>query len=222
MISYQRIGIFGRSQSGKSTLLDQIMRKHKRAVLFDAIDERATVAAREGYTEVTDINELQERIDRDYASGFRFWFHPAYDADLVQSLSDLSTLLLDIQTQYADLHGTANRPSIALAVDEMADCFPNHILRKGQDAFSNMCRMGRHKGIHLIGASQRPAEVSTKFRGQLEKRFIFSLTEPRDLEVVEKMGGVNGKEFSETVRLLRRLEYIRLENGELTFGDIRA
>ena len=220
MSEYQRIGIFGRSQSGKSSLMDRILRGHRRVVLFDAIDERAPTARAEGFSEITTISELQDRIDRDYASGFRLWFHPSYEADLVLSLSDVSRMLLDCQTQQAERGGTDKRPSIALAVDEMADCFPNQTLTREKDHFSIMCRSGRHKGIHLIGASQRPAEVSTKFRGQLSKRFIFNLTEPRDLQAVNEMGGADGKALAEAVRLQQSLEYIRLENGRYATGRI--
>jgi len=220
MTEFERIGIFGRSQSGKSSLMDRILRGHRRVILFDAIDERARNAKAEGFSEVTTISDLQDRIDRDYGSGFRLWFHPSYEADLVQSLSDVSRMLLDCQTQQANREGIDKRPSLVLAVDEMADCFPNHTLTREKDAFSIMSRSGRHKGIHLIGASQRPAEVSTKFRGQLSKRFIFNLTEPRDLQAVAEMGGADGKALAEVVRLQKPLEYIRLENGEYGAGKV--
>lgn len=220
MINYQRIGIFGRSKSGKSTLMDRMLRGHKRVILFDAIDERAATARKEGFTEVTCLNELQDRVNDTYSTGFRYWFHPSYDCDLIGALSDLSLFMLDIQTQYAERNGTSSRPGLMLAVDEMADCFPNYSMKKGQGQFENMCRMGRHKGIHLIGATQRPAEVSTKFRGQLEKRFLFNLTEPADLRAVTDMGGAQGKELAEAVRLLKPLDYIRMEGGEYSSGKL--
>ncbi len=219
MIDFQRIGIFGRSKSGKSTLMDRLVRNRKRLIVFDEIDERAHTAANEGLVRINCLNELQDRVDRDYATGFRFWFQPRH-SDLVQALSDLSTYLIDIQTQFGDRYGIERRPSITLTPDEMADCYPNQIMKKGQDGFSRMCRMGRHKGIHLIGATQRPAEVSTKFRGQLEKRFFFSLQETVDLEAVAKMGGAHGSELAEKVRLLPKLDYIRMENGRFTPGRI--
>ncbi|WP_417456165.1 hypothetical protein [Kordiimonas sp.] len=220
MTNYWRAGLFGRSKSGKSTLMDRMIRNHNRAIVFDAIDERAANAAREGLVEVTHIGELQERVRDSYLDGFRFWFHPHYEVDLVQSLSDLSKFMLDIQTQFGDHYGTDKRPSLLLAVDEMADCYPNHTMKKGQDAFSNMCRMGRHKGIHLIGASQRPAEVSTKFRGQLERRFLFNLTEPADLRAITEMGGTQGADLAEAVRCLKPLEYIDCHVGEYRHGRL--
>ncbi len=221
MIDCARYGLFGKSKSGKSTMMNRLIRNHKRVILFDAIDERSADARKEGLTEVTCIDELQDLVNDNYETGFRYWYHPHYEVDLVQALSDLSLFMLDIQTQFADQYGTKGRPSLMLAVDEMADCFPNHTMKKGQDSFSSMCRMGRHKGIHLIGATQRPAEVSTKFRGQLEKRFIFSLQEGVDLEAIERMGGTDGKQLAEAVRLLKPLEYIRMENGIYTKGMLR-
>jgi len=216
----KRFGLFGRSKMGKSTYMDRAIRHHNRTIVFDAIEERAENARRERLERVTCINELQDRVNQNYASGFRYWFQPDAMDDLVQSLSDLSLFMLDIQTQYADMHGVKKRPSLLLAVDEMADCFPNHTQPKGKDAFSSMGRMGRHKGIHLFGAAQRPAEVSTKFRGQLEAMVFFNLKIPADLEAVEKIGGRDGKALAEEVRLLKPLEYIRMENGEYTFGKL--
>jgi len=220
MAEFNRIGIVGRSQSGKSTLMDRILRNYRRVILFDAIDERAATAAVEGYTEVDNINTLQDLVDRNYADGFRYWFHPPYDGDLPLYLSDISAWLLDIQSQHAKQFGETTRPAIALAVDEMADCFPNQAQKADRDRFSVMCRSGRHKGIHLIGATQRPAEVSTKFRGQLNKRFIFNLTEPRDLQAVAEMAGADGAVIAEQVRQLAPLEYIRVEGTSYTSGKI--
>ncbi len=220
-IDCKRIGLFGKSKSGKSTMMNRLMRKHRRVILFDAIEERTESAKEEGFTRVTCINELQLLVNQNYEAGFRYWFMPHYEQDLIQALSDLSTFMLDIQTQYADEYGTENRPTLLLAVDEMADCFPNHIMKKGQDTFSVMCRSGRHKGIHLIGATQRPAEVSTKFRGQLEKRFFFSLQEGADLDAIEKIGGAkDGRKLSGAVRSLKPLEYIRMENGHYKSGKL--
>lgn len=220
MLDPCRIGIFGRSKSGKSTLMNRLMRSHRRTILFDHVAERAGTAAQEGFTEVQNLDDLQELVDAGYGQGFRLWFRPNFRLDLVQALSDLSDFMMDIQEQFADRHSVAARPSLMLAVDEMANCFPNHALKKDQDMFSVMCREGRHKGIHLIGATQRPAEVSTKFRGQLEKRFIFNLTDAADLEAIEKMGGRDGRDLAEAVRLLHPLEYIRMENGSYTSGKL--
>lgn len=219
MSNCQRIGIFGRSKSGKSTLMDRLVSKRLRLIMFDHIDEREASAQAYGLVKVDNLYELQERVDKHYLDGFRYWFQPDGD-DLVQCLSDTSKWLLDIQKQFAKQHGASNRPEITLAVDEMANCFPNHTLRKDQDQFSLMCREGRHKGIHLIGATQRPAEVSTKFRGQLEKRFFFSLQDPADLGAVKNMGGVDGDRLAEIVRMLKKLQYVRMENGEYQYGEL--
>ncbi len=217
---YQRIGLFGRSKSGKSTMMDRILRGKRRAILFDHLDERAENAQREGYTEIRSMDELQDRVDRDYATGFRFWFHPHYKDNLPVHLSNLSDYLLDIQTQEAELRGKENRPGIWFAVDELKRSAPNQIMKKGEDNFSLMCSEGRHKGIHLVGATQRIAEVTTKFRGQLEKRYFFSQGESADLETIKLIGGLDGKQLAEEVRKLKPLEYVRMENAQYSRGKL--
>jgi len=217
---YGRIGIAGRSQSGKSSFLDRMLRPHKRVVLFDTNDERAPVAKKEGFKRVSSIMELQERIDRKYAKGFKLWYLPEDEPDDIQALHNLSLALWNIQSEEGSARGSQNRPDIVFAVDEMADCFPNHHMKKDQDHFSLMCRRGRHKGIHLIGATQRFAEVSTKFRGQLNKRFLFNLTEPADLDVVRKLGGEHGKQLVQEVLNLPALHYIKMENNTFTDGKV--
>ena len=216
---FEKVGIFGRSQSGKSTLMDRLLRPMQRLILFDSeVDSREVSAKREGLVHIADIDTLQSYIADNYHIGFRIWFEPT--SDYVQSLSDLSDVMIDFQKQYKEQYGRENRPALTLAVDEMADCYPNHTLSKSQSGFDTMCRRGRHNGIHLYGASQRLQEVSTKFRGQLDKRFIFSLQEARDLGVIREMFGADGREIAELVRKLPQLEYIKYHNNIYTMGKI--
>lgn len=218
--NYERTGIAGRSQSGKSSLMDIMLREFPRSVLFDTNDERAEVARKEGFTCVTSIMELQRKIDAGYVDGFKLWYLPEDEPDDIKALHNLSLLLWNIQTQEGEKYGKDKRPDIVLAVDEMADCFPNYSMKKDQNHFELMCRKGRHKGIHLIGATQRFAEVSTKFRGQLSKRYFFNLTEPADLKVIKEIGGSQGNQLSLAVQELQTLEYIRMENSTYTNGKI--
>jgi len=221
MAEIARFGFFGRSQSGKSTILDRIMRPHKRVVLFDPLPARASNAAAEGFAKIEHISELQRAVQANYETGFRFWFKPENEEDfLQQSLSDLSYFLINHQDQYAERYGYGNIPEILFGVDEMSDCFPNQLLKKDCNGFSKMCRAGRHSLIHTLGATQRPAEVSTKFRGQLNRRYLFNLTEAADLRHVEEIGGIHGKELALAVSRLKSLEFIRMENNTFTPGKL--
>lgn len=222
MARFARCGLFGRSQSGKSTLLDRMLRGHRRVILSDALPGRAKTAQAEGFTRIESFAEVMDAVRESYSHGFRIWFKPDDDEDyMVKALSDLSKFLIDHQNQHGERYGWDKVPDMTFAVDEMADCYPNHALSKSLNGFSRMCRSGRHAHIHLVGATQRPAEVSTKFRGQLEKRFLFNLTEPRDLKAIEDMGGTDGKRLAEAVRQLPALEYIRMEGGTYTRGKLR-
>lgn len=219
MFEADRIGIVGGSGTGKTTVQNQIMRPHRRVVLFDAEDERAKTAFKEGFTEINSFDELQDKVDANYAAGFRYWFKQEDHIDQIQALSDLSLYLMDIQAQAGKLYGTDKRPKILLSVDEMAESAPNHALKKDQQEFFNLCRRGRKKGIDLIGATQRPAEVSTSFRGQLKKVFFFNFTAANDLKAVRDWGGdEDGAWLANEVRKLKTLEYIKMHETRFYRG----
>jgi len=221
-----KICIYGRSGMGKSCLMNRLVRSHRRVILFDHIEERSTEAQKEGFQEVTCLKELQDLIEKNYRKGFRYWYHPNFREGLVKRLSELSDLLLHIQEEYGKTLKEAgksikNRPSLMLAVDELKASAPNRALKDDEDMFSFMCSEGRHKGIHLVGATQRPAEITTKFRGQMEDYYIFNLQEPRDYDAIEALGGKkHGKELAEIVRELKPLEYIRMHSNVFTKGKI--
>ena len=242
MIDFQKIGIVGRSKMGKSTYMDRAIRAHKRLIVFDTVDERAETATNERLIEVRSMDELQNLIHKNYHRGFRYWFHPERRSDKIKALAELSDCLLETQSNFADdrrlrinqkladgipltpsekLPINEVRPSLMLAVDELATCVPNHSMKKESDDFELLCREGRHKGIHLVGAAQRLAEVSTKFRGQIEKWVFFNLKIAVDLDAVAKMGGLkDGARLADAVGSLLPLEFIRMENREYTKGKI--
>ena len=223
-LMYPRIGCIGQSGSGKSTIADRIAWHFPRVILFDVVESRTDAAKEQGYTKIESFNDLRRYVVDHYSKGFRVWFCPDVDDDdLPLMLSDLSFFILDLQSQYIKAFGKPDLPEIMLYVDELADSFPNYGLKKDQQGFAKMCRKGRHNNVTLVGASQRFAEVSTKFRGQLTTRFLFKMTDPADLKMIEELGGAeHGKMLAQEVRKLPPLHYIRMENatfkrGVLTF-----
>lgn len=221
MGKFEKIALYGESESGKSTMMNRILRPHKRVIVFDPLRSRVNTAGAERLQKIEDINELRDAVRKNYRIGFRYWFKPENDEDfLILSLSDLSKFMTDFQDQHADKYGEKNTADMFLGVDEMADCYPNYSLPKKLNGFSRMCRSGRHSNVHLVGATQRPAEVSTKFRGQIRKRVFFRLSETVDYNAVRAMVGEGNEQVAEDVRNLQQLEYIRMENGGFTRGRL--
>lgn len=66
---------------------------------------------------------------------------------------------------------------------------------------ARMIRYGRHRGLHLIAASRRAAEVPRTLTSQADELISFNQTEPNDVKYIERYCGSAFAE--ETMRLPR-------------------
>lgn len=62
---------------------------------------------------------------------------------------------------------------------------------------------GRSAGISLIGASQRPVQISLMAYSQPSHLFVFGDNDERNLDRLRGIGGMSGQEISRSVRALR-------------------
>lgn len=207
-----RIGIYGASGSGKSTLLNMLLRPVRHLVLFDYMPTRREHCGPENLTEITSLVELRDRIADGYGLGFRLWYRPPIEGQ-IEALHKLSLLLWSIQSRRYDEGKPI--PPITFAVDEMSDPFPVTSLPNNLRGFYRMCKAGRHYRFNVVGATQRPAEVSTTFRGNLDTRFYLRLNEPADLDAVDKTAG---REIRDMVAGMPNYHFIRQSEGQFTTG----
>lgn len=209
-----RSSIYGASGSGKSTLMNALVRGSSRLIVFDYLPTRAETAGRERLTEVRSLAEISDALSRGgYRNGFRLWYRPSLEK-AAYALHCLSRYLLALQeSQYR----SRSVVPIVLAIDELQRAFPVTSLSENRRAFYSMCETGRHFRIHLIGATQRPAQVNTVFRGNLERRYFLRLSEPVDLDIVAKTASPR---IAEMVARLSPLEYIRQEGGSYSRGRV--
>lgn len=169
--------IFGRSGSGKSTLLKALLRGRRRVVIFDPMGEHDGARA-------DSLSDVLAAIRRGWRSDFRVRYVPGPMASLPDALDGLAALVRDCQRPFID--GAETRV-VTLAVDELAAAFPNR--QAPGSPFGALCSRGRHFGVALIGTSQRPAEVSTTFRGNAGRTFFFSLADHVDVQAASaKLG----------------------------------
>ncbi|MFC7050672.1 hypothetical protein [Emcibacter nanhaiensis] len=208
------VSIFAQRGAGKSTLMDQIIRPLPRVVVFDFLDTRAESARKMGMTHTTSLQEFMELVKVGYGDGFKVWYQPpAAPKKQQEALSKMSHILWDIQKKQRE--ATGDMAMITVGVDEMSQSFPVTKLPDGLDGFNLLLTAGRHYGFNIIGASQRPAQVSTEFRSAAEVKYFLQLSEPRDLEVV---GQTIGKDQIDRVKNLQKLEFIRSRLGKIETG----
>lgn len=202
-----RTGILGASGSGKSTVMNELIRPARHLVLFDYLPTRAETAGRDGIVKVRDLDDLKARMRANYASGFRLWYRPNVE-NQIEELHRVSLEIWNLQERLYE----AQKPlaAITLAVDEMSGAYPVTALPMNLRGFYRLCTGGRHYRINLVGATQRPAQVNTEFRGNLDQRYFLRLTEPADLDAVEKTAG---KEIRNKVASLPNYVFIHQKDG---------
>jgi len=75
-----------------------------------------------------------------------------------------------------------------VVVDEL-DQFAGSLRPAPSAAFLNTIHRGRHRGVAVIGASRRAAEVARTFTSQCRRFIIFRTTEPNDLKYLRSIVG---------------------------------
>lgn len=116
---------------------------------------------------------------------------------------------MNLQGAYYKTDGGAGSP-LTFAVDEMSVCYPLNV-RDGHP-FTELCNMGRHYGVRLIGATQRPAEIGATFRGNPKATYCFRLESDLD---VDRMAKIMGLKDRQELRSLPVGHYLRFEGGKI-------
>ncbi|WP_420429231.1 hypothetical protein [Kordiimonas sp.] len=189
-----RVGIWGGSGSGKSTRAKELTARCRRIVAFDPMEEYAA----QGFRQFSTLPSLGHHLAGSFGN-FRACYVPPAGQE-VEALHSLSNMLRDMQNGYkAGLH----RAQLHFLVEEMNTCFPT-AMKAEFSGFANLCSRGRHFGINLYGISQRPNEVHTRFRGNLEHVYAFRLIDHVDLK---SLAGALGSSYADKIRLLNPHEY---------------
>lgn len=193
-----RLGIWGASGTGKTTYLLDRLHGVRRVVVMDVTGD----LVREGFQRCNSVEEVRAAIVANWR-GFRLAYC-ATPGQETRCLNQLAQLLSVAQAGYeAEYHDM----TLTLAVDEMADAFPATGGLKKVPHYATLCSQGRHKGIALIGCSQRIAEVHTKFRGNCNEAVVFASIEPNDVERSADTLGLRGADRNR-VRNLEALHFL--------------
>lgn len=192
----RRVGIFGATGTGKSYLARRLTKGHPRIIAFDAVEEARGGAAR---SSVADVRRL---LIAHYDRGFNIVFRPKI-AHAPAALSDLSEVLLGVA------RAGRGRHNVMLYAEELALSFPDKMLPRGQLGFSEICMIGRHYNISVVGVAQRIAQVSNIFTGNLDELYVFRPAEEADKQ---RARALLGRENDAAIRGLLNRDYLHRDH----------
>ncbi|PRZ47999.1 zonular occludens toxin domain-containing protein [Tritonibacter scottomollicae] len=209
-----RVGVWGRSGSGKSSYVKRMLKGRSRLVVFDPLAEYGE-ALRIPTVEHRASNSLDEVRQAMVANwqGFRVAYVPPAGREAA-ALSALCKLLMAAQKPFKD--GKRGAKMMTLVVEEMNLSFPVAGGAQKCPGFADVCSRGRHFGIEIIGVSQRIAEVATRFRNNCTETVVLAQKGPRDIDAAAQELGADRA----AVTGLANLDYIHERHGVLKRGKI--
>ena len=201
----KRTLIIGASGRGKSTKAKVLCKDYNRLIVFDTEEEYARDPA---YIPCEKLSHVRDVLKSNWNNkcGFKIAFVPEASAETTE-LHHLCKLLMHLQEPYK--RGTDDR-QIGLVVEEMDLSFPDTQLPRAINGQKSCALRGRKRGINMIGITQRPALVSTSFRGNADEMYVFGLATGNDYKAV---ASVIGKEHEPLIRELQPHEYIKWDSS---------
>jgi hypothetical protein len=196
--------IVGMRGFGKSTLARALCRAQPRVVAFDPMRD----FLRHGqFVRCETLHDVRRQLARRWSQGFRLAWPVA--TNHVEALHGLACLMWEAQRHYED--GAETRP-VLIAVDEMNLGYPATTLPANRQGFTRLVLQGRHRGIGLLGITQRPALVSPNFRSNAAATYIFRLEDEDDVLSIRRRLGPAREAM---LRGLKQFEYLRYQAGEV-------
>jgi hypothetical protein len=198
----QIIAVMGASGSGKSTFIKRLIRKPKpnRLMIWDPMREYAE------FGQVFDSLELMvDTLGKQSAKKFSVVFQPASNEKARAKQFDV---FCGLAMALGDL---------TLVVEEL-----KFVTKPGYAPirWSAVTMTGRHKGLTVIGASQRPASIDKDFLGNCTCIRTGRLAYPEDVRSVSRAMQVSDTDIA----ALKPLEWIEkdmatgtVRNGKLVF-----
>jgi len=150
------IAVFGGSGSGKSYRCCELIAKDKRLVVWDSMEAYDNLTIVDG-----DLLELMKIITRRKA--FKVAFRPAFK-DMATTFGQFCRLV----------YGVGNLRVVVEELNEVTK--PSYAPHE----WKSVCSRGRHRGLHVVGLSQRPASVDKDFIGNATEIYAGRLNYDKD------------------------------------------
>ncbi len=190
------VAVLGSSGSGKSTYIKrEVAKGHQRLMIWDPLSEYGGVAKQVSAMGV--IDAIQKKR-------FRLSFVPS-------PFTELRARQFDWICRAALAAG-----NLTLVVEELRFVTTPSRAPMG---WAQVCLQGRHAGLTVYGASQRPASIDKDFLGNCTAIRTGRLAYPEDRRAVSKATGISEAE----IQALQPLDWIAqdMATGEKTSGRLR-
>lgn len=199
-LPHEIITCIGATGSGKTRLLARVLGpRHRRRITFDTVGE------------CEDLYPLAHRafgLSRVYSALERWAEAGLEDWHLIAILSreEIGELVWKLNPIYdGTTRGLAQMwGGVCLESFEVDVLMPvNDDGSSTRAAMFNAFARGRHSGLSLLCATQRPAQCGRMVTSQSQYIITFNMSEPGDVRWLEKAGG---RAFADTARRLGRFE----------------
>lgn len=185
-LPHEIVTVVGTTGSGKTALIAQVIGpRHRRRITLDTVGECARL-----YPRATPAHGLVQLLQLLRA----FHEHDAFAWHIVASLSVKETgelLRLLAPTGPTAGHSLAAAwGGLALEIFELDIIAPvDRSERQTSEAIRNAYARGRHYGLSMIAATQRPHQIDRNVTAQSTHVVTFQMHEPADLKWLERVGG---------------------------------
>lgn len=176
----------GKSGSGKSFLVRQLIRPKRRLIVFDTMAE---------YTDGVVFTDRRAMLEfwRKHARGdFRIIYQPEFNP--AREIDEIAELV------YLCGH-------VCFVIEEVtAYTNPNYI----SDQLAHCIQRGRHKDIEIVATTQRPYGLHRLLTSQCRDIYVFNTNEPRDVAYLRDLlgAGVEAK-----LKTLAKYQFVHWQDG---------
>ncbi|MEL6362544.1 MAG: zonular occludens toxin domain-containing protein [Pseudomonadota bacterium] len=198
--------LFGRRGSGKSTLGAHLAASAERVIAFDPQKDYC------GGVWVTcrSRTEVKNAILSQYGGRVRVSYVPDLETlDPIAEAVWLAGICRKLQRRY-----DVDHKPLTLLVDEAHLVFPNRRFAQEEAPLRRIVLQGRHDGIGLLVATQRPANLSTDVRGQAETFFAFAMPGKNDREAIAAIH----QGAAAPMAKLEKYEFVKIDGTEVLTG----
>ncbi len=176
----------GKSGSGKSFLVNRLIRDKKRVVVFD------TMAEYENVVTFTDRDKFLAFWQKHYRGNYRIAYQP--ERNPAFEIDDIAELVY--------LCG-----NVCFVIEEVtAFTTPNYI----SDQLAHCIQRGRHKNIEIIGTTQRPYGLHRLLTSQCRDIYTFNTNEPRDIAYLRDL---LGSDIEAKLKSLAKYQFVHWQDG---------
>ncbi|WP_068310164.1 ATP-binding protein [Polycladidibacter hongkongensis] len=199
--------VYGRRGSGKSTITKARLRglpSGARVIVFDPLAEYGGT----GWTRVRTLEELAGAVKKRWRGGFKISYVSA--GDHVENLDRLTKFLWLANADYP-----RHKKQMLLVVEEANLAIPNQAQKSHITGMQQLILQGRHRGLGCIAITQRPAQISTTFRGNCAREYVFPLAAHVDKQQILQ---TIGPKYKEELNQMQPFNFLLLENGAIKRG----